>query len=593
MRGVNPLQTEVLETLKQINDANSENAELKAQIRALDLLARRAYFVNIDHLMVGVHILLFMFVTLFVSLRFYFAKEKDIPDKHIDPIDEWIIKTNARKYVKWGAAGLVAVALAFVFMSSPYLKAGKASGAEQIAEATGYADEYFSDASAEDGYANVDSSESADSSQEGESDSSLEGLDASGGSDASDEAGASTADSANQDAATTAAAVAEPEIPKVTHNNFRGNNSNGTSSARGIPTKWDLASGENIEWKSEIPKHGYNSPVINGSKVFITGADEQARELYCYDLFSGKLLWTMAATNIPGSPAQMPKTTDDTGLAASTVATNGKFVCAVFGSGDLICVDMEGNRVWAKNLGVPENHYGYASSLLVFGNSLIVQYDNGNAKYVTSLNIATGNELWRKPRTGKISWSSPMINYVNNNPQLVILGDPGFIAYNPSNGEQLWHVDCMSGEVASSPCGAAGIVFGGSEYATLIAVDAITGETLWKSNDYLPEVSSLVATADNLYVATSYGVLASFDTKTGELKHSHELDTEFYSSPMIVEGKLYLLSNSGEAFVFSANSEFKLLSSFSTGETTYATPAFTDGRIVVRTENRLYCVKNK
>ena len=342
----------------------------------LDLLARRAYFVNIDHLMVGVHILLFMLIMLFVSLRFYFAKEKDIPDKHIDPIDEWIIKTNARKYVKWGAAGLVAVALAFVFMSSPYLKTVKASGTEQTAEITGGADEYFSDASAEEVYANIDGSESADSSQESESDGSSENPGASDGSDTSGGASGSV----NQETATAdgAVAVVEPEIPKVTHNGFRGNNSSGLSSARGIPTKWDLASGENIEWKSDIPKHGYNSPVVNGGKVFITGADEQARELYCYDLFSGELLWTLAAANIPGSPAQMPKTTDDTGLAASTVATNGKYVCAVFGSGDLICADMDGNRVWAKNLGVPENHYGYASSLLAFGNSLIVQYDNGN-----------------------------------------------------------------------------------------------------------------------------------------------------------------------------------------------------------------------
>ena len=319
----------------------------------------------------------------------------------------------------------------------------------------------------------------------------------------------------------------------------------------------------------------------------------RSRELYCYDLFTGELLWTLAATGIPGSPAQMPKTTDDTGLAASTVATNGKFVCAVFASGDLICADMEGKRVWAKNLGVPDNHYGYASSLLVFGNALIVQYDNNKTPQVISLDIATGNERWRKTRTDKIAWSSPVITYVNNNPQLVLLGNPGFTAYNPNNGEQLWRVECMTGEVASSPCGAAGVVFGASEYATLIAVDATTGKELWRSNDFLPEVSSLAATKDYVYVATSYGVLACFDAKTGELKHSHELDTEFYSSPMIVEGKLFLFSNHGDMFIFSTNSDFQQLSKISTGETTFATPAFTDGRIVVRTENGLYCVAKK
>ena len=597
VREANPLQTEVMETLKQINDANSENDELKAQIRQLDLLARRAYFVNIDHLMGGVYILLFMLAMLFVSLRLYFAKEKDIPDKNIDPIDEWIIKTNARKYVRWGAAGLVCVALGFVFLSSPFLKREK-KGAVMAnvdqpdgvpADDDGYL--AYEDSQESTGASSDDSgaSDSSNASGDGGTQSDIASTDVSEDTAASNSSGNVAATIENEQ---TSNESSNPP-PKVTHNSFRGNNSSGMSSAREIPTKWDLASGENIEWKSEIPKHGYNSPVINGNRIFLTGADEQARELYCYDLFTGELLWTLAATGITGSPAQMPKTTDDTGLAASTVTTNGKFVCAVFASGDLICADMEGKRVWAKNLGVPDNHYGYASSLLAFGNSLIVQYDNPNVKYVVSLDIATGNELWRKTRTGKPAWSSPVITYVNNNPQLLLLGDPSFVAYNPTNGEQLWRVDCMGGEVASSPCGVEGVVFGASEYATLIAIDATAGTELWRSNDFLPEVASLAATKDFVYVATSYGVLASFDAKTGELKHYHELDSEFYSSPMIVEGKLFLFSNHGEMFIFSTNSDFKQLGKISTGETTYATPAFTDGRIVVRTEKGLYCVKNK
>ena len=611
VRGANPLQTEVMETLKQINDVNSENVELKEQIRTLDLLARRAYFVNVDHLMGGVYILLFMLAALFVSLRFYYAKEKDIPDKNIDPIDEWIIKTNARKYVKWSAVGLVCVALCFVFLSSPFLERMKASGQTEDGSATS---ELFSDASEEMDGAGFEGSQDGEGASEGSDESSddsdmsqsNEGAGAlSGGDETGKQQDGATSEGSTDKGDTVAAegvagseigaaeSSAAVEIPKVTHNGFRGNNSNAISSARGIPTKWDLASGENIEWKSEIPKHGFNSPVINGSRIFLTGADEQARELYCYDLFSGKLLWTLAATNIPGSPAQMPKTQEDTGLAASTVATNGNFVCAIFASGDLICADMEGKRVWAKNLGVPDNHYGYASSLLAFGNSLIVQYDNNTSPQVISFDIATGNERWRKTRTDRIAWSSPIIAYVNNSPQLVLIGTPCITAYNPNNGEQIWRVDGMTGEVGASPCSAAGVVFGASEYAALIAIDAATGKELWKANDFLPEVSSPAATSNYVYVATSYGVLACFDAKTGEMKHYHELDTEFYSSPMIVEGKLYLFSNKGEMFIFSTNSEFSRISKFDTGEKTFATPAFTDGRIVVRTENGLYCVAKK
>jgi outer membrane protein assembly factor BamB len=69
------------------------------------------------------------------------------------------------------------------------------------------------------------------------------------------------------------------------------------------------------------------------------------------------------------------------------------------------------------------------------------------------------------------------------------------------------------------------------------------------------------------------------------------LNTEFYSSPVIVEGKLYVFSNEGKMFIYTANNDFKPINSFETGEKTFATPAFTDGMIVVRTEKSIYCVK--
>jgi outer membrane protein assembly factor BamB len=563
VRGFNPLQAEVIETLKQINEENAGNAELQEQIRQIDLLARRAYFVSMDHLMAGVYILIGICLVFIVALRLYFAGEQHIPGKQVHPVDDWAVKTHARTYIGLATGGLAVAALVFAFLSSPYLQTETADPPPTLADA----------APAE--------PEAADSYDYGE----LPPPPA-------ETADSTAADAERPEAAAGDTVAAEAEVPKVTHNGFRGNNSNAVSPARNLPVQWNLDSRENIAWTAQVPRQGYNSPVINGNRVFLTGADEQARELYCYDLNTGKQLWTLAAAGIPGSPAQMPKTTTDTGLAASTVATNGRQVCAIFASGDLICADMQGARLWAKNLGVPDNHYGYASSLLVFGNLLIVQYDNHNTPRLMALDMATGAERWNKVRTDKITWSSPIIAYVNSLPQIVLTGNPAITAYNPGNGEQYWRVEGLSGEVASSPCSAGGRVFGASEYAALIAVDAATGETLWQANDFLPEVSSPVATADNVYLATSYGVLACYDAKTGELKHSHELNTEFYSSPVIAEGKLYVFSNSGRMYIYSANNDFRLLSSFETGQPTFATPAFTDGRIVVRTQHTLYCAVN-
>ena len=553
------VQSEVIEKLKQANEELGDNPQLQEQIRELDLLARKAYFVSLNRLKVGVVILLVMVVVFVISLRMYFAKSKNIPDKDIDPIDDWIIKSKTRKYIVWIASGLAVGGIIFAGLTSPYLK--KINNEKSIPEIL------------------VSDSLISDFGQETQS--------------IEDSIVSDFETIVPIDTIVTAVATDTIEISKVTHNGFRGNNSLGISSAKNIPTSWDLSSGKNILWKVKSPRKGFNSPVINGNKVFFSGADEEARELFCYELSSGKELWKLEVKNVPGSPNRMPETTDDTGLAASTVATNGNRVCAIFAAGDVVCADMDGKQLWAKNIGVPDNHYGYASSLLIFGNSLIIQYDNRNLPRVMALDLATGNQRWSKERTDRLVWSSPIIASVNNKPQLILMGTPGITSYNPNTGEQNWRVECMTGEVGASAAYANGIVFGASEYATLIAINAAEGSVLWKADDFLPEIASPVATKDFVLIATTYGVVASFDVQTGEMVKSMEFNANFESSPIIVEGKIYLICREGKVFILSARGDFSLINSFDTGEHTFATPAFTDKKIVVRTEASIYCVTSE
>lgn len=574
IKDVTPLQTEVVESLKQLNDSGVDVPGLQDQIRQLDLLARKAYFVRMDHLEAGLYILLGMFLAFILSLRYYFKDLKEIPAMEIDPVDDWLIKTNARRYVLVVASGLAALAVVFALLSMPSLKKTEGQADPAAGELTAEATESAS-SSSDESPAPAEAAETVD----GESLA------------AAPEATAPEAGPAENGEA--AQAPAQAPASNASYQGFRGNNSNGYSTAKNVPTKWNLADGSNILWKQSVPRSGHNSPVIVGNNVFFSGADDQARELYCYDLNTGEKRWTVSASGIPGSPKTMPKTSHGTGLAASTVVADGGHVCAIFATGDMICADTNGKLLWSKNVGVPDNHYGYASSLLLFRDMVIVQYDNQANPRVFALDLATGAEKWSKSRPEKITWSSPIIATVNNQPQLVLMGNPAITAYNPMNGEQLWRVECLTGEVGSSPCSANGVVFGASEYSKLVAINGADGSVLWESTDYLPEVSSPVATKDNLYLATSYGVVAAFDAKTGELRKEHDLGVEFYSSPVIVGGKMYLFSNSGKMHIFSADNEFQLLDSFETGETTMSTPAFTDGKIVVRTESSIYCVAVK
>ena len=360
MRQATPLQTEVMETLKQMNESNSDNAKLAEQIRQLDLLSRKAYFTQESHLKTGAWILCAMAAVIGLSLRMYFKDTKNLPEKDLHPIDEWMTKSHARKYIGWGVGSLAAAAVLFAIFSSGTVREWiKGIGEKSL-------------------LANTDSVSAVDSTQTASTILSA------------------ASDSLNTDSTLLADAEEVKDsfpTPKITSNAFRGNNSSGHSSARGIPTSWNLQSGKNILWQKAIPKHGYNSPVVNGRNIFLTGADAKARELYCFDLWTGELRWTVKADGISGSPSSMPNVAADTGLAASTVATNGKQVCAIFATGDVICAYMDGKRLWAKNLGVPENHYGFASSLLIYGNELIIQYDNNSNARLIALNITNGNQL--------------------------------------------------------------------------------------------------------------------------------------------------------------------------------------------------------
>ena len=555
MQQVSPLETGVMETLKELNETNGDNELLGQQIRELDLLSRKAYFVKEGQLKVGLYLLLGMAAVLAVCLNLYFKETKNLPEKEFDPIDEWMMKSRARKYIGWAAVVALLVGIGFVGFQHVDCKGLLARSSGELGSAS---DTLAAQDSLNSQLSAINSQLSTDS---------VKGEDV---------------DSAEVD-------DGMPEL-KIASRAFRGNNSSATSSARGIATSWNLSAKKNILWQSSIPKHGYNSPVITGRNVFITGADAKARELYCYDVWTGELKWTVKADGIAGSPGSMPKVNADTGLAASTVATNGEQVCAIFATGDVICADMEGKRLWAKNIGLPDNHYGYASSPVMYGNTLIIQYQNNSNAQILALNAKTGATVWSKKGNDKISWSSPIIATLGGKSALVVMGNPAITAYNPNNGAEMWRVECMSGEVGSSPASAGGVVFGASEYAKCVAIDGATGETLWEASDYLPECSSLAATKDLVFCATSYGMVCAYDTKTGEVKKEHDLTTPFYSSPVVVDGKVYLFSNSGKVYIFSA-STFDLITAFETGEKTFATPAFTDGMMIVRTDKSLYCVK--
>jgi hypothetical protein len=59
---------------------------------------------------------------------------------------------------------------------------------------------------------------------------------------------------------------------------------------------------------------------------------------------------------------------------------------------------------------------------------------------------------------------------------------------------------------------------------------------------------------------------------------------------MIAENKVFLLDKTGVMHIFKAEKKFVVVGDPSLGEKSVCTPAFSNGRIFLRTHNNLFCI---
>lgn len=525
-KSIDPLNSKALSSLMTKLQENPDDTALKEQIRALDLLARKAYFTHRWQLRTG-SILLFVFVLVFLAALKYMGSLKSrLPDLNESPVpdDTWETRMLSRRSIIFSGLGLFVLAVVLGILSENDIKH---LGLERP-----------------DGDVAV-----------GETD--------------------------------------FPGIEEIRKNwpGFRGPEGNGISYHTDVPTQWEGKSNKNICWKIPIPLPGFNSPILWGDRIFLSGADRKNQAVYCIDAGRGTVLWQVEVNNIPGTPAKRPKTTEDTGYAAPTMTTGGKRVFAVFATGDIVCLDFTGKQIWAKNLGVPGNHYGHASSLAIHHGLVLVQYDHKKGGHLLALNADTGLVIYDKPRDVDISWASPIVVDTGDRAEVILNAAPIVIAYAPQTGRELWRVDCMSGEVAPSPAYADGMVYVVNETANLTAVKlGVPPVIAWEYEDDISEVSSPLATKKFVFMASSYGTVSCFNSKTGERYWVHEFDNGFYSSPVLVGDNVYLMDMDGAMHIFKAAEQFELTGTNELGEKAVTIPAFSPGRIYIRGDKHLFCI---
>lgn len=414
---------------------------------------------------------------------------------------------------------------------------------------------------------------------------------------------------------------------------FRGPNGSGLAPDAQPPVQFSALSGDNIRWKTPIPGLGHSSPVIWGDRIFITTAVsdkdpylrvglygespdnpepyEHDYRVICLDRGDGTVVWSK--TVVRGVPKIQRHIKSS--HANPTVATDGKHVVAFFGSEGLVCLNMDGNVLWRKDLGLldsgafdmPSIRWGFGSSPIIFEDRVIVLCDVNNQSFIAAFDIDQGNELWRTLRDEVPTWGTPTIYAAANQTQVIVNGYQHLGSYDAQTGEPIWWMKGGGDIPVPRPVVAHDMAFFTNAHGRLSPIYAVRlsakgdislkpGET---SNEFVawsdPRRGAYMPTPividDLLYLGSDRGILTCYRAKTGEQVYRQRLGSRgdaFTASPVAAGDHIYFTSEDGQIHVVQTGTTYRHLATNPMGEVCLATPAIADDMIIIRTRNHLF-----
>jgi outer membrane protein assembly factor BamB len=419
---------------------------------------------------------------------------------------------------------------------------------------------------------------------------------------------------------------------------FRGPQASGIAvGAAPTATSWNVPAGEAVLWKTEIPGLAVSSPIVAGDRVFVSTAisgdpkqglrtglygdvepvkDDTSHvwRLLALDRKTGKVLWDKVVHQGVPKTKRHPKSSQ----ASATPVTDGQRVVVSFGSEGLYAYDMNGKPLWNRDLGVlnagwfydPDYEWGIGSSPIIWKNLLIVQCDIQKNSFVAAFDVATGAPVWRTAREEIPSWSTPTVFEANGRTDLVTQATTFTRGYDPSNGKELWRLSGNSEITIPTPIVGPGFVIITNGYRGVQPIHAIkpgaTGDItvkddkpgpsfVWTTTRGGPYIPTPVIYGDLLYILQVNGVLAAHNVRTGERVYQERVagGGSYSASPVAADGKLYLTSEDGDVSVVKAGPQFELLATNHMGQVVMATPAISDGMIIIRGLKDVFAIGQK
>ncbi len=394
---------------------------------------------------------------------------------------------------------------------------------------------------------------------------------------------------------------------------WRGPGARGISTARDLPERWSAAENkrENIAWTVDLPGWGNSSPVLSADRVYVTSqTDDKGLHLLAIDRSRGAIVWDQKLGSGKLKAHELHN------MATPTPAVDGDRVWALFGTGDLFCVDRDGKAIWQRDLQKDEGKYkilwGMGSSPILHGDHLFLACIHPGPSYVAAFDKATGAKAWSTlrnlPCVGEAtdSYSSPALLEAGGRVELIVAGADHIDAYDPASGKQLWvssglKIEHAYGRTISSPGVGDGFVVACSAsvqgLGKAVAVrsggagDVTASHRLWQYDKFTPDCPTPLCHGGEVYLVKDDGIASCLDAKTGKLHWKKRLvERDFKASPVYGDGKVYFLSMDGDCVVLKAGPEYKELAVNKLEGSFIATPAFADGRIYFRAKSRIYAV---
>ena len=409
---------------------------------------------------------------------------------------------------------------------------------------------------------------------------------------------------------------------------WRGPLANGVAPLANPPIKWSETN--NLRWKIALPGKGHSSPIVFGDRVYVMAAAPVGREqkavhdsapgvhdsvpvthtnqylVMALSRSDGRVLWKKVVRE------EWPhEGGHETGSPASnSPVTDGEFIYAFFGSRGLYCLDTNGAVKWHADLGRMQtlHAHGEGSSPVLYGGSLIVNWDHEGSSFLYAFDKRTGKQLWKVARDEKTSWSTPLVIEHAGRPQIVVSATKRVRGYDFATGKELWECDGLTDNVVASPVQWRDMIIAGNSYykQAMVAIRLagakgdISGTTnvAWRLSRLTPYVSSPLLYDDTLYhLRHNQNVLVRLDPATGqfrgELLRLDGIRDFIFSSPVGAAGRIYVTGRDGSTVVLRHDRENATLAVNHLDDSFSASAALVDRELYLRGERFLYCIAEK